>query len=324
MARLKLEDAVALLQAGRVVGIPTETVYGLAACLHHAEAVAAIFTLKGRPRLNPLIVHVASVPEARALALEWSAQTEALSALWPGPLTLLVPARCELVPSQVRADLPTVGLRVPSHPLCRALLKRTGPLVAPSANLSGRPSSSLAAHIEEDFGAEFPVLDGGPCQAGLESTIVLTAGVPQIARLGAWSAEHITACTGVNLLPPGLIDDQQQQRPLCPGQMLQHYAPRARLHLCSASQPPEGALVLGFSDREYALARRWVLGPSDDAAAAARTLYALLRRLDQEGIEEAWIDDQIPVQGLWSAIAERMRRAAAPTRVEGASSELCC
>lgn len=321
MARVGLEEAVALLQAGQVVGIPTETVYGLAACLDQPQAVEAIFALKGRPRLNPLIVHVASEREARALALDWSDQAIRLSALWPGPLTLLVPARCECVPSQVRAGLPTVGLRVPAHPLCRALLERTGPLVAPSANLSGRPSSSTAAHVEEDFGLDFPVLDGGPCQAGLESTIVMTAGVPRVARLGALSAEQITAWTGVALLPLGPVGDSEQQRPLCPGQLLQHYAPRARLHLCSMGHPAEGAIVLGFSNRDYATGTLWDLGESHDAEAVAHALYAGLRRLDHEGLQEAWIDDRIPEEGLWRTIRERMRRAATPARVEPAIPE---
>jgi L-threonylcarbamoyladenylate synthase len=311
MARVRLEEAATLLREGRVVGIPTETVYGLAACLHQPSAVEAIFALKGRPRMNPLIVHVANEQEARALASEWTAHADRLSALWPGPLTLLVPACLDRVPQQVRAGLSTVGIRVPAHPLCRALLELTGPLVAPSANLSGRPSSSTAAHVEDDFGEEFPVLDGGPCQTGLESTIVTTVGAPRLARLGALSAERIAELTGVAVLPHSPASDMEQQRPLCPGQLLQHYAPRARLHLYSAARPPQGALVLGFSDRHYPTAQHWSLGPSKDVDAVAQALYACLRRLDQEGLQEAWIDDRIPEEGLWRTIAERMHRATA-------------
>jgi L-threonylcarbamoyladenylate synthase len=315
MARVNIEEAARRLLKGEVVGIPTETVYGLAAGLSHPEAIESIFSLKGRPRLNPLIVHVADLEQARALSQDWSRAAEQLSGLWPGPLTLLVTARSDRVPEAVRAGLPTVGIRIPAHDLCRDLLRLTGPLVAPSANLSGRPSASRAFHVEQDFGQAFPVLDGGPCSAGLESTIVQTVGEPRLARLGALSAEQIEQLCGLRLsscavLPAG-------EKPICPGQILQHYAPRARLHLCSERTPTRQSIVLGFRNREYGGARLWALGDSSCSAEVAASLYAALRRLDQEQIQEAWIDDLFEERGLWSTIRERMTRAAGSPSMAG-------
>jgi L-threonylcarbamoyladenylate synthase len=307
MVRISLKEAATRLQAGAVVGIPTETVYGLAASLECRPAIHSIFEIKGRPRVNPLIVHVADIAQARRLSRHWTDQAESLARLWPGPLTLIVEADPDLVPLEVRAGLATVGLRIPRHELCQELLRLTGPLVAPSANLSGRPSASAAEHVEQDFGGEFPVLDGGACLCGLESTIVTTGETPQIARLGAWSREDLEAATGLQILAPAPLGSAT--RPICPGQMFQHYAPRARLRRLSQRRESGPCIVLGFRDRDYGEATVWPLAPRQEPAEVARQLYDLLRRLDQASVQEAWIDDRIPGEGLWATIAERIARA---------------
>ncbi|MFZ4100230.1 MAG: L-threonylcarbamoyladenylate synthase [Chlamydiia bacterium] len=309
MGLLSLHQAIDALLTGEVVAIPTETVYGLAASLHGPEAIERIFVLKGRPRHNPLIVHVADIEEARSLTLNWSPAAESLAKLWPGPLTLLLPRNPYEVPDSVTAGSPLVGIRIPSHPLCRELLRQTGPLVAPSANLSGRPSASQAGHVLEDFRGKVGVLDGGPCEAGLESTIILVEETPRIVRLGALSKEWIEELTGLTISHV-MRELAPDEKPICPGQLLRHYAPRCRLQPLSLSTPPVGGLVLGFKERFYDSAEVWDLGSLESPDLTARALYHLLRELDRLGREEAWYDDRLPFGGLWDTITERLSRAA--------------
>lgn len=303
---IDLSKAIAHLNTGVIVAIPTETVYGLAAPLFLENSVKQIFTLKKRPPSNPLIVHIADRAQAEPLIDQIPPHFDTLAdAFWPGPVTLVVPASPH-VPEIVRAGLPTVALRIPGHPLARALLKETGPLVAPSANLSGRPSSTRPRHVEDDFGLEFPVLDGGPCQKGIESTILINKDNEwQIGRLGALSINEIEAVLGYP------VKSASAERPLCPGQHFRHYSPKAKLQIAECALEISG-VVVGFSDRLYPKAARVIpLGPLSDPAALSQNLYRTLRALDEEGIEEAHIDFDFPKEGHLLTISERLLKAAA-------------
>lgn len=306
--RVSLDQAVSLLQQGEVVGVPTETVYGLAAAWQNREAVEKVYALKKRPLNNPLIVHVADVDQIIPYADRLPPSFHRLAeAFWPGPLTMIVPIVSEKIISSVRAGLATVGFRVPSHPLTRELIAKTGPLAMPSANLSGRPSSTAYQHIEEDFGLDFPILDGGSCEAGLESTVLyFCEGEWVIIRLGALSSEDFEVVLGY--APCGM---DKAAVPLCPGQLYRHYAPKARLIL-GKSHPPEDILcVVGFADRMYPGDKKVISwGKSTDAKEVAAHLYETLRLLDRQGIDLAWVDTDFPNDGLWVTIAERLRRAA--------------
>lgn len=300
--KVTFEKATELLQAGQLVAIPTETVYGLAACYEQAEAVARIFALKGRPTHNPLILHIASVEQLYPFLSQIPDMLPLLTALWPAPLTLVLPVHKEKVPFAVRAGLSTQAFRLPAHPVTRALLAKTGPLVAPSANLSTRPSSTTADHVEEDFGELLPVLDAGPCSEGVESTILIyQEGKWYLGRQGAMAQEPLEALLGYPLTSP----TGQQIR--CPGQQLKHYAPKATLYL--VKQPNHVPVVVGFSDRDYGVTRLFSLGSSQNPEQAAYRLYDQLRALDRASIAEAWVDIDFPQTGLWRTILERLNKA---------------
>ncbi|MCE2983521.1 MAG: threonylcarbamoyl-AMP synthase [Parachlamydia sp.] len=305
--RISTQEAAERLQKGSVVALPTETVYGLAASLYHTEAIEKIFQLKGRPRENPLIVHVASPEEILSFTQTAPLFYEQLAkAFWPGPLTLVLPIREELIPSLVRANLSTAGFRIPNHPLTREVLKKTGPLVMPSANLSGKPSATLAEHVEIDFGGDFPVLDGGSCQQGVESTILVYEEPHWVAgRLGSLPLEAFEELLGYL---PEYGHRSPSQQPICPGQKFRHYAPEATLLLQSSYA--SGFCVLGFIEREYKGAGRIMhMGSLNDPNEVAGNLYRLLRELDQEGIGEAWVDMNFPDDFLWRSIRERLLKA---------------
>lgn len=296
-----------LLLSGQVVAIPTETVYGLAASIHEPRAIDEIFRLKGRPSHNPLIVHVAKPADCLQFAVDPPKGLESLlDDFWPGPLTVVIPACEKRILPQIRANLATCAFRMPNHDLTLALLDEAGPVVAPSANLSGTPSATRREHVEKDFGSDFPVLDGGICQHGLESTIVVFQnGVWQIARLGAYSQEDLAKSLGY--LPQ--IATHSQNAPICPGQLLAHYAPKARLLFSKASEDHPN--VVGFTDRHYPSAKRlFLLGSSTDPSEVANSLYNILRQLDQEQIDEAWVDNDFADSGIWKTIKERLNRAA--------------
>lgn len=307
--RISLDEAVRKLLNEDVVAIPTETVYGLAASLYAPSAIQKIFSLKKRPQNNPLIIHIGELEQAREFSHSWSPLAQELASLWPAPLSLLVPARQEVVPSLVRSGLPTVAIRMPAHPLCRELLQKTGPLVAPSANLSGRPSATEARHVEQDFGLEFPVLDGGPCMKGLESTIVWTESPGRIARLGSLTKEEIEQRLGIPLLL-GAEETSHQEHPICPGQLLRHYAPKAKIYRLSQEIPLKDLPLIGFTDRIYHKIPRWFLGNSRNPSACAECLYRVLRALDEENIQEVLLDDRFGQGGLWETIRERCDKAA--------------
>lgn len=233
--------AVTLLRAGELVAFPTETVYGLGADAFNPDAIHKVFLAKGRPADNPLIVHVSDIP-----TIEWCAEVDDRVALlvnecMPGPLTLVLPSR-EIVPSIARAGLPTVAVRIPDHPVALAVLKAAGPLVAPSANLSGRPSPTTAAHVHADLSGRIAaILDGGPCRVGIESTVLdLSRDVPVVLRPGAVSTQEIArllqqdVASAADNNPPA-----DEDTPRAPGMKYRHYAPAIPVHLVIADSPPD-------------------------------------------------------------------------------------
>jgi len=306
--RTTLSEAVSLLLSSHVVAVPTETVYGLAACLNHPTAIEKIFALKKRPKSNPLIIHIANSNDLNRYVIEFPPGFEALAEkFWPGPLTCILPVNT-LIPSEARAGLKTAGFRIPEHPLARRLLEETGPLVMPSANLSGKPSGTRPEHVEEDFGANFPVLDGGVCAKGLESTILFFQNTQWVVvRLGALPPEAFCSVLGY---VPDVVLKGQNQNPLCPGQLFRHYAPRARLILGDRTRLEGISDVIGFKERIYPKDKRvFLLGSLLQPEEVAENLYAILRQIDDEEIEEVWVDMDFPRIGLWKTIAERLERA---------------
>ena len=296
--------AAALLASGALVAFPTETVYGLGGDATDDRAVAAIFAAKGRPAFNPLIAHVSDASAVRRLA-EFGLLAERLAgAFWPGPLTLVLPARPGSVSPLVTAGLPTVAVRVPAHPLARALLAAFGrPVAAPSANPSGRLSPTDADAVAEGLGDRVAaILDGGRCPVGVESTIVgLADGKATLLRPGGLPREALEACLGEPLRTPegsGVLTS--------PGQLASHYAPRAALRL-EAERAEPGEVLLGFGRVEAALN----LSPAGDLAEAAANLFGHLRALDASGATRIAVSP-IPCHGLGLAINDRLARAAAP------------
>lgn len=298
-----LAIAAGLLDQGKLVAFPTETVYGLGADARNARAVAGIFEAKNRPSFNPLIVHVASADAARQY-IEWSDVAEQLaSAFWPGPLTLVAPLKaghglCPLV----TAGLDTLAIRIPAHPAARALLKRFGgPVAAPSANPSGRISPTTAAHVRAGLSARLAaIIDDGPCTVGLESTIVGLAPRPTLLRDGGLAREKLEQLLGQPLA------GRDEAEPLsAPGQMQSHYAPNARLRM-NVTDPDPSEVFLGFAEHNGDLN----LSPTADLTEAAAQLFDHLHRLDHIGKPIAVAP--IPEIGLGRAINDRLRRAAAP------------
>jgi L-threonylcarbamoyladenylate synthase len=296
--------AAALLRAGALVSFPTETVYGLGADATDDSAVARIFEAKGRPRFNPLIVHLPDTARVSEFAVLTGDAARLADAFWPGPLTLVLPIRpgARLSPL-VSAGLPTVAVRVPDQPLAHALLTAADrPVAAPSANPSGRISPTEAAHVIAGLAGRIEaVLDGGACAVGVESTIVGFDPVPTLLRPGGLPAEAIEACLGAKLatLAPG-------DTVSAPGQLQSHYAPRAPIRLNVTDLRP-GERLLGFGAVEAALN----LSPSGDLVEAAANLFHHLHRLDAGGDAPIAVSP-IPETGLGRAINDRLRRAAAP------------
>lgn len=306
--RISPQQACQELINGHVVAIPTETVYGLAASVEHPEAIRQIFTLKGRPLNNPLITHVADRSQIEPYVDSYPQKfTKLCDTFWPGPLTLVIPVKEEALSPLIRANLPTAAFRLPNHPMTQALIAQTGPLVMPSANVSGRPSATCPDHVEADFGIAFPVLDGASCRHGLESTILIWSGTEWIiGRLGAIAAQEFTPILGYE---PQFSSQPSSQKPTCPGQHYRHYAPQAKLH--PVDKIPNGCgTVLGFQEKNYPNVKRIIiLGSLISPESVAQGLYGKLRMLDAESIEEAWVDMDFPKDGLWKSIRERLLRA---------------
>jgi L-threonylcarbamoyladenylate synthase len=305
--------ATEALREGRLVGMPTETVYGLAADATNAAAVAGIFLAKGRPRFNPLIVHVAAFADAERLAEFDPMAARLAEEFWPGPLTLVLPRRQNTgLADLVSAGLDTVAIRVPAHPVAAALLGAFGrPLAAPSANLSGRVSATTAAHVAADLGGKVAViLDAGPTRIGLESTIVaMSAGESMLLRAGGVPRADIERV----LSRPLAVADADRSRPAAPGMLASHYAPKATLRLDAQELRP-GEALLAFGSRLPAGAPVAVrnLSEARDLTEAATRFFAALRDLD--GLAARIAVMPIPNEGLGEAINDRLRRAAAPRR----------
>lgn len=297
---ISFSEAVQKLKSGEVVAVPTETVYGLAASIYHPQAIEKVYALKKRPLDNPLIIHVAhpSQVESKQLPPDFDKLT---GAFWPGSLTLVLEVDESKIPFRARAGLPTAAFRLPNHSIAQELIAETGPLVMPSANLSGKPSATCAEHVEEDFASLVPVLDGGVCAQGVESTVLcFHEGAWEIIRLGCISAQSLQEVLGY---APKL--GRKGDKPLCPGQMYKHYAPKAKLHLGG-----HGAALIGYQNRFYPPVERFYsLGTSEDPREVMQNLYRVLRQLDRDGVEEAFVDMDIPSDGLWETIQERFLRA---------------
>ena len=322
-----IDEAARTLRAGGLVAFPTETVYGLGADATSDAAVAGIFSAKGRPSNHPLIVHVAAgVKGTEALSrfaqpLPPFAQKLVL-AFWPGPLTLIV-TRQPGVAAAAAGGQDTIGLRCPAHPVAQALLATCAeqgvPGVAgPSANRFGRVSPTTAQHVQEEFGDELLVLDGGPCEVGIESTIVdCSRGAPVLLRPGAITRAQIEAACGE------AVRDKHEMAtpdPRASGTLEAHYAPSAKLRLMDAKAMQTGLDVLGANAAHIAVWSRTALKSRsqhvlqrrmpDDAAAAAQQLFAVLRAFDAEGVKLIWVETP-PADPEWEGVRDRLQRAAA-------------
>jgi L-threonylcarbamoyladenylate synthase len=311
-----IDEAGHLIREGALVAFPTETVYGLGANASDGRAVAAIFAAKGRPRFNPLIVHVPDLAAAERIAELTPAARRLAEAFWPGPLTLVLKRRPEAgISDLVSAGLDTIALRVPAHPVARALLAAAGcPLAAPSANRSGRVSPTEALHVLDDLGSTpAMILDGGPTVHGLESTVVGASGSQlTLLRPGAIPREAIETVLGAPLADNPAADDHH---PSSPGQLASHYAPAAALRLDARDVRPGEALLSFGSGAPETSGPAINLSPEGDLVEAAARLFAALRALDRAlaGYSAATIAVMpIPDRGLGEAINDRLRRAAAP------------
>lgn len=310
-----IRHAADILLAGGLVAFPTETVYGLGADATNGPAVAAIYETKGRPSFNPLIAHVTGVAAAEKLVAFDPLSRQLAERFWPGPLTLVLPqvAGCP-VSSLATAGLDTLAVRVPANPVALALIAASGrPIVAPSANRSGHVSPTTAAHVRADLGGRVPcILDGGATDVGVESTILqVRDGAVFMLRPGGLAAEDIEAAIGAPVIRS---EGDASATPVAPGMLASHYAPNARVRL-NATAARAGEVVIGFGSRPIdglaGAALYLDLSPSGDLREAAANLFDMLRRADAaapSGIAVA----PIPRRGLGEAIADRLRRAAAP------------
>ena len=343
-----------VIAAGGLVGLPTETVYGLAADAANEAAVAQIFTAKGRPSEHPLIVHVANSAAASRFAAEIPAFAQKLmDAFWPGPLTLIVPRRPDIAAAAAGGQT-SVGLRCPSHPVALALLNACAErgiygLAAPSANQFGRVSPTTAQHVQGEFAdtpyANMPILDGGACSVGIESTIIdCSRGVPVLLRPGVLTATQIEYACGQDLLLNQELLRQQIRRldaentsilvvnaeatsraslgdtPRASGMLESHYAPKAKLRLMDAKALQTALDILGSDAKHIAVYSRQQMRSAsttilfrrmpDNATQAAQQLFATLRELDQPDIKLIWVEAP-PDDTVWDGVRDRVTRAAA-------------
>lgn len=318
MARVLVPDAAALREAalairrGELVAFPTETVYGLGGDATNDRAVARIFEAKGRPRFNPLIVHVRDAGEARRHVV-WSETAERLVAqFWPGALTLVLPRMADCRLSLLcSSGLETVAMRCPSHPVAQALLEQAErPLAAPSANASGAVSPTLAEHVGQSLGERIDiVLDGGACAIGVESTVLdLASSQPALLRPGGVPREAIESLIGPLAVtrPPSA---RQARR--SPGLLASHYAPSQPVRLAAVGVGPDEALLAFGGDVPSGARVTLNLSPAGDLAEAAANLFAMLRQLDRPDVVRIAVMN-VPEKGLGAAINDRLRRAAAP------------
>jgi len=307
------------IRAGELVAFPTETVYGLGAHALDPLAVRKIFLAKGRPATNPVIVHVADPAAARALSSAWPAVADTLAErFWPGPLTLVVPA-LDTIPADVRAGLPSVGVRVPAHPVALALLRAAAvPIAAPSANRSNQLSPTTAAHVQDGLGeAAGMILDGGPTDVGIESTVLdLTGPAPRILRPGGIGREQLEAVLGPVALVAATIAEARPRA--APGMMARHYAPRARLELLPSERIEGAALAHIEAGRKPGLLVIGAPAPAGvtairlpgDPAGYARGLYAALHDLDAGA--DVILVEAPPALPAWEGVRDRLARGSHP------------
>lgn len=306
-----LQEAVHRLSAGGLVAFPTETVYGLGADATKPAAVAQIFEAKGRPRFDPLIVHIAETAQAEAYADTSDPRfAELAEAYWPGPLTIILKKR-PIIPDLVTAGQPTVALRRPRHPVAQALLSAFGRgVAAPSANRFGQVSPTRAEHVRAQLGEALCVLDGGPCAVGLESTILsLATPEPTLLRPGAITEEALRKRLGTLIVPA-----EDSLRTLSPGRQTRHYAPQTPLYFADDARVPAlrgkiGALCFGRPAPAGQVAAQ--LSEAGDLSEAAQRLFAAMRSLDAAGLD-AIVADPIPARELGRAILDRLNRARVP------------
>ena len=305
-----IAKAARALCGGALVAFPTETVYGLGGDARSDAAVARIFAAKGRPRFNPLIVHMPDLAEAEVIALFDERARDAARRFWPGPLSLVLSRRAGGgVSLLASAGLDTVAIRVPAHPVAQALLRATGrPLAAPSANRSGRVSPTEAAHVAAELGDGVAlVLDGGRCPVGVESTVLdLTGATPTLLRPGGVTVEALAAALG-----PIAVAGADPAAPRSPGQLASHYAPALPLRMNAVEAQPGEALLAFGATVSGGFAEVLNLSERGDLVEAAANLFTMLRRLDRPGFTGIAVMP-IPEHGLGQAINDRLRRAAAP------------
>ncbi len=326
-----VEEAARLLRAGEIVGIPTETVYGLAADATNADAVKKIFEAKGRPQDNPLIVHISQMEELPGVVREIPPQAQLLAkAFWPGPLTIIM-KKSAAIPAETCAGLDTVAVRMPSHPVAREIIRACGlPLAAPSANLSGLPSPTTAEHTFRDLDGRVPlIVDGGPCSVGLESTVITVAGdKPSLLRPGYITKEQLEAALGEEVVLSSAILSKLAEGEVAasPGMKYKHYSPRADVVILKGdfdayrayleSHPQQGAYAMCYEGEESRLPIPCIpCGRADDPASQAHALFAALRQADDLGAKIVYA--HCPARdGLSMAVYNRLIRAAAFQVVE--------
>ena len=327
-----LSLAADLLRSGQLVAFPTETVYGLGADALNADAVLSVFAAKGRPADNPLIVHIYDRSQLDGLCVVPDKALPLMDAFWPGPLTILF-EKLPAVPDAVTAGLPTVAVRMPSHPVASAMLRACNlPVAAPSANSSGRPSPTLASHVLEDLRGRIPlILDGGPCEVGLESTVLdLCHGEPTILRPGGVTKEMLESVlhTEVRLAGSILRPLRPDEKALSPGMRYKHYAPKGQVTLVEGnpdavvarlrelyrqeSAAGRKTCVLCFSEHMDALRDCFPhdIGSRNNMSEIAHRLFLMLRVLDEEGMESVF-SEVVPPEGVGLAVMNRLGRAAA-------------
>jgi L-threonylcarbamoyladenylate synthase len=308
----EIERAAQALRQGALVAFPTETVYGLGAIAGDDRAVARLFAAKGRPRFNPLIVHVVDRAAAAPLA-RWDEIADRLAKhFWPGPLTLVLERLADAPLSPlVSAGGPTVALRAPAHPVAQALLRATAlPVAAPSANPAGRASPTTADHVAAGLGQRIDlIVDGGPCPVGLESTVLdVTTSPPRLLRPGGVTREALEEVIGPLGEPAAEADPL---RPRSPGRLASHYAPGLPLRLDATSVAADEALLAFGPTPPTGAAVTMNLSPGGDLEEAAANLFAMLHALDRPGLRAIAVMP-IPDRGLGEAIRDRLARAAAP------------
>lgn len=319
-----IETAAQILKEGGLVGMPTETVYGLAANALDGKAVAKIFAAKGRPMDNPLIVHISEFDQINRLVQSVPEAARRLAArFWPGPLTIILP-KSELIPDEVSAGLPTVAVRFPSHPVARALIQAAGlPLAAPSANLSGHPSPTTAEHVMNDLSGKIEaVLDGGACGVGVESTVVtLAADPPRLLRPGGITLEQLRAVLGEVELDPAVLHPLAAGvRATSPGMKYKHYSPKANVVILDGdfeaykayvnTHAAPGVAALCYNGDEQGLNVPAVCyGGEKDCGEQARELFDALRRLDEMQAKTVYARCPEP-KGVGLAVYNRLIRAA--------------